>query len=251
MSKRPAVERCIEHVLELRLSHAGHLRNVIFVFPRVRFTGETGWSSGASIGLLGAIHRFQPSDFAGHSLFVPISDIADVETSVPGVDATRLAQYGVLAIQRKKGAFGVHVSPQSVAWFVPGISEERDVSRLAEQMEVASAAKVPWFVTRGLSAGSPLLGIWDGASYSSQQARKDIRRALWFVQGKKCAGCGNPITSLSDATLDHSLPRQAHGTDTRANLSVMCERCNQEKDNQLPLDLSPEDPRLGAYSLEC
>ena len=250
MSENPAVERCIEHVLELRLRHAGHLRNVIFVFPRVRFADETGWSSHVNIGLLGAIQGIDPSELAEHSLFIPINGAVELEVSVSGADARRLAQYGVLAIQRKKGAFGVHVSPQGLAWFVPGICEEEGVSSLGEQMAAVMSARVPWFITRGLSAESPLLGILNDASYSSPQARKDIRRALWFVQDGKCAGCGNPIPTLGEATLDHSLPRQAHGTDTKANFSVMCQRCNQEKGNQLPPDLSPEDARLAAYSLE-
>ena len=250
MSENAPVERCIEHVLELRLRHPGHLRNVIFVFPRIKWEGETEWSSYPQMGLLGAIHAFEPSDLAEHALFVPISGIAGVEAVVSKADAKRLAQYGILAIQRRKRAFGVHVSSQTLAWFVPGVSEEEDTSSIGEQMEAAMSAKVPWFVSRGHSKESPLMGIVDDVSYSNPQARKDIRRALWFVQDKTCAGCSNPIRNLREATLDHSLPKEAHGTDTKANLSVMCERCNQEKDNQLPPGLSPDDARLDAYSLE-
>ena len=250
MSENLPVEYCIEHVLELRLRYANHLRNVIFVFPRVRFAGETAWSNYAGMGLLGAIQRFQPSELAEHALFVPIAGIADVEVAISGNDAKRLAQYGILAIQQKNGVFGVHVSSGTLAWFVPGISQEDDMSVIGQQMEAAMPAMVPWFITRGVSVESPLLGILDDTSYSSLQARRDIRRSLWFKQGKKCAGCGGSIPSLSDATLDHSLPREAHGTDKVANLSVMCERCNQEKGNQLPHGLSADDARWDAYSLE-
>ena len=151
MSENPPVESCIEHVLELRLRHSGHLRNVIFVFPRVKFADQTGWSTSANSGLLGAIQRFKPSDLADHPLFVPIRGIVDLEVVVSRSAAKRLAQCGILAIRRHSRAFGVHLASEALAWFVPAISEEEDVSKLGEQMEAARFAEVPWFITRGIS----------------------------------------------------------------------------------------------------
>ena len=64
------------------------------------------------------------------------------------------------------------------------------------------------------------MGILENKSYSSRQARKDIRRVLWLKQGKKCAGCGSSIPRLSETTRDHSMPQVAHGTDNVTNLAV-------------------------------
>ena len=135
-------------------------------------------------------------------------------------------------------------------WFAPDTSREWEMPGIGEQAEAARAANVAWFVTRCAPEKSPLLGIVENKSYSSPQARKDIRRALWMKQDKKCVGCRNSISNSNEATLDHTLPQVSHGTDKVANLTVMCERCNREKANQLPHGLSPDDVRLEAYSLQ-
>lgn len=248
LSENLLVERCIEQVLGLRLKHENHLKNVIFVFPRMKFESEAEWSNYPQMSLLGAIQNFSPSSLAAHALFIPIDGITEVEVIVFRSDAKRLAQYGILSIRRRKKGFGIHILSEMIAWFVPSITEEKDMSILGDQIEAASSATVPWFVSRGNPGKSPLLGILENESYSSQQARKDIRRILWLEQGKKCSDCGNYISSLSDATLDHSVPQVAHGTDTKDNLSVMCKRCNHEKGHRLPPRLSPYDTRLDAYS---
>lgn len=122
------------------------------------------------------------------------------------------------------------------------------MSALSAQLKVAMTSKTPHFVARGHSPDSPLIGILENKSYTSGQDRSDIKRVLWLMQDRKCAACQNTISSLNDATVDHSLPKAAHGTDKANNLTVMCESCNQEKGHQLPNDLSPDDPRFENYS---
>ena len=249
MNKNLTVEQCIEDILTLRLSHPSHLKNVVFVFPRVKFEGEIEWSSYSQLALLGAIHRFTPNDLSTHALFVPICGIIEAETTVSTSDSKRLAQYGILSIQQRQETFGIQVPTEASPWFIPGISEDQEMSELSDQMIVAATSKIPYFVSRGHSPNSPLIGILENKSYSTGQSRGDIKRVLWLMQNKKCAACQKTISSLNDATVDHSLPKTAYGTDKANNLTVMCKPCNQQKGHQLPHDLSPDDPRFENYSL--
>ena len=222
---------------------------MVFVFPRVKFDGDAEWSSHTQMALLGAIQRFEPSDLIAHPIFVPIRGIVEVETIPSASDSKRLAHYGIFSIQQRKGLYGIHIPVEASPWFIPGISEEEDMLGLSDQLKVAMTSKTPYFVARGHSPDSPLIGILENKSYSSGQNRSDIKRVLWLIQDKKCAACHKTISSLNDATVDHSLPKAAHGTDKANNLSVMCEPCNQQKSHQLPHDLSPDDPRFEKYSL--
>ncbi len=248
MTKNSLVDQCIEDILKLRLSHPSHLKNVVFVFPRVKFEGDTEWSRYAQMALLGAIQSFEPYDLTFHAVFVPIRGIVEVETIPSTSDSKRLALYGIFSIQQRKKTFGIHIPKEASPWFIPGISKEEDMSGLSDQLEMAMTSKTPYFVARGHSPDSPLIGILENKSYTSGQDRSDIKRVLWLMQDKKCAACQKTVSSLNDATVDHSLPKAAHGTDKANNLSVMCEPCNQQKGHQLPHDLSPEDPRFENYS---
>ena len=222
---------------------------MVFVFPRVKFDGDAEWSSYTQMALLGAIQKFEPSELKAHPIFVPIRGIVEVETISSISDSRRLAQYGVFSIQQRRNSFGIHIPAEASPWFIPGISEEEEVSGLSDQLKVAMTSKTPYFVARGHSPDSPLIGILKDESFSAGQSRSDIRRVLWLMQDKKCAACQKTISSLNDATVDHNLPKAAHGTDKANNLSVMCEPCNQQKSHQLPHDLSPDDPRFEKYSL--
>lgn len=102
MTKNSLVDQCIEDILKLRLSHPSHLKNVVFVFPRVKFEGDTEWSSYAQVALLGAIQRFDPSELMAHAVFVPIRGIVEVETIPSTSESKRLALYGIFSIQQRK-----------------------------------------------------------------------------------------------------------------------------------------------------
>lgn len=56
---------------------------------------------------------------------------------------------------------------------------------------------------------------------------KAYRDRLWH-RDPTCAYCGHRV-KLSNATLDHILPRSKGGLDTPSNLVLACERCNQTK----------------------
>lgn len=70
----------------------------------------------------------------------------------------------------------------------------------------------------------------------SAKDRKKIRakkKALYVMQGGKCAYCGNHVPRAA-ATLDHVVPRALGGNNAMENLKVACWHCNQAKADKPP-----------------
>ncbi len=199
------------------------------MFPRVKmdFEGRGDEYEGASAAVAGVLsgltRKFDsPAKFPEHELFVHLNAISSVEVTVSRADAKRLAKYQVIAIRRQKGRFGFHLPRSLFHRIHPGASGDSDL----------------------------LGGLEDVSSLRKPTLKRDVKRRLWLEQRKNCAACGNIVPTLDEATLDHSLPQSMHGTDTLANLSVTCARCNEKKDDDLPYDLSSADVILDAYSLQ-
>lgn len=59
--------------------------------------------------------------------------------------------------------------------------------------------------------------------------REWSRRQLIRRDGMVCGLCKEPITSLSDVTIDHIDPRSKGGSDKLENLRLAHEGCNRER----------------------
>lgn len=59
------------------------------------------------------------------------------------------------------------------------------------------------------------------------------RRGVLRRDGSRCAYCGHQA-----ATIDHVLPRSRGGVDSWENLVACCQRCNSEKGDRTPQEMS-------------
>lgn len=58
----------------------------------------------------------------------------------------------------------------------------------------------------------------------------------WTIAKKsddKCCHCGKPVFFHYGATVDHFIPLDKGGSNSMYNLIMLCEKCNQEKDNKI------------------
>jgi 5-methylcytosine-specific restriction endonuclease McrA len=87
-------------------------------------------------------------------------------------------------------------------------------------------------------------GILVGEHREDPQARKGrkaakrerIKRHLWDAQQGRCAYCGHIFAAITDATIDHLVPKAKGGTGAISNLRLACLPCNQAKGDWLPGD---------------
>ena len=136
MTKNLLVEQCIEDILRLRLSHPSQLKNVVFVFPRVRFDGDAEWSSYTQMALLGAIQKFEPSELKSHPIFVPICGIVEVETISFYFRLQKACPVrSFFNPTTKKHVLVFTYRQRHHPWFIPGISEEEDSFRIKRPIE--------------------------------------------------------------------------------------------------------------------
>jgi ATP adenylyltransferase len=75
------------------------------------------------------------------------------------------------------------------------------------------------------------LGIWDYRMLEDDPVPDSVRYQVLKESGGKCSLCG---ATSKDAVLqvEHIVPRTRGGTNNRANLQVLCHRCNGGKGNK-------------------
>lgn len=72
------------------------------------------------------------------------------------------------------------------------------------------------------------------ASNNSGAARKKRRKVrIAKRDGMKCNYCTRPFRRLSEATLDHFIPRSKGGSNHISNLVLACNDCNQNKKDEI------------------
>ncbi|XGI80657.1 HNH endonuclease [Enterobacter hormaechei] len=59
-----------------------------------------------------------------------------------------------------------------------------------------------------------------------------IRHHLWEMTNRRCSYCGIPLKE-QDGNIDHIHPSSKNGSDSIANLRVVCKSCNSSKGNKL------------------
>lgn len=75
--------------------------------------------------------------------------------------------------------------------------------------------------------------------YRKMLRRKRELHQLLRIHDSKCSACGEPVALKDEAspryaTIDHTVPLSAGGSDLMTNKTLMCRECNQAKGCQVP-----------------
>lgn len=79
----------------------------------------------------------------------------------------------------------------------------------------------------------PAINVFDKPAPYKKKYQARIRKLLWFP-GCRCHWCNRRLKKITDATIDHKIPRAKGGTNSQDNLVLACLNCNQDKGNQMP-----------------
>ena len=66
-----------------------------------------------------------------------------------------------------------------------------------------------------------------------QRFTEEEKRTIAKKSNDKCCHCGKPVFFHYGATVDHFIPLDKGGTNSMYNLIMLCDECNQEKDNKI------------------
>ena len=75
-------------------------------------------------------------------------------------------------------------------------------------------------------------GVLIGKIKNISKAPKVTKKNIWLRDGGRCQYCEKKI-SLSDATVDHVIPKSRGGENNWENVTLACSKCNQKKGNKL------------------
>jgi len=65
-----------------------------------------------------------------------------------------------------------------------------------------------------------------------RNSTRETKRHL-LRQSTKCSLCGDHITDMKDASVDHIIPKSRGGSDALDNLQIAHRSCNEQKGNRL------------------
>ena len=250
------IEQTIEEIRKMR--SRWDLSHVIFAFPQVKTETDETWRDPSPFiaGCMGAAENSRHPE--QKNLPYAVRGIAQIEFNVTKTQINRLMKVGVFTIYRHKSGFRITLPPE-----VRGIHGKSTIAivgvppfhlgagpnmQIVEQMQSTcrqlSEEQLPKDQWKSLPR-KRIEELKDRESISRRDV-EDTRLLLWIQQGGRCTLCHRQI-QLSEATLEHELPKAMHGPNTLDNLSVTCRRCNEEKGNSLPVKLSPDDPRWKNY----
>ena len=75
-------------------------------------------------------------------------------------------------------------------------------------------------------------GVLIGKIKNMSRVPKVTKKNIWLRDGGQCQYCEKKI-SLSDATVDHVVPKSKGGENNWENVTLACSKCNQKKGNKL------------------
>ena len=131
---------------------------------------------------------------------------------------------------------------------------------LSGRAEVIEEHETLWIGTASGKIPLPLVvrfvtGIIAARLRTIKRAHKPSKKMLWKRDEGKCQYCSVKV-SLSNATIDHVIPRSRGGKETWKNLVIACSKCNSKKGNNLthecgmiPL-VKPKTPKLSVYYID-
>ena len=251
-----AVERTIEEIRNMRFQW--DLSHIIFAFPQIKTdTGEEWTDPSAHVaGCLGAAERSQhPSD---KNLPYTVRGISQIELDVTKPNIKRLMNIGVFTIVRHKSGFRIILPPEvreihgkstiaivGVPPFHTGATAKMEII-LQMQRTCQKISEELFHIDKWRILPKNRIKELRSKKSIGRRDAEDTRSLLWMEQNRRCAACGKKI-NISEATLEHELPKAMHGPNVLANLSVTCFKCNQDKGNSLPLQLKTDDQRWSNY----
>lgn len=77
------------------------------------------------------------------------------------------------------------------------------------------------------------MSLKDQKKFSYENLKHYFRVKLYDVK-PFCAGCGNKIETVFEATLDHVVPRSRGGRTRLSNVQLMHPKCNVKKGDAMP-----------------
>ena len=75
-------------------------------------------------------------------------------------------------------------------------------------------------------------GILLGKLKKIQATPRVTKKNVWLRDSGRCQYCAKTVT-LTDATIDHVLPKSRGGKNIWENVALSCEKCNQKKGSRL------------------
>ena len=78
-----------------------------------------------------------------------------------------------------------------------------------------------------------LTGVIAAKLRVDHKTKRPTKKMLWFRDEGRCQYCKKSVT-VSNATIDHVLPRSRGGSHTWKNLVIACVKCNGKKGSALP-----------------
>ena len=275
-SKNVLVDNVESEVRDLRRVY--DLSHILFVFPSAKFESDDGWSdtSGLFSGLLARVETKRDVPFDRPVTLEVNGMLHGLEVEVSSADSRRLANWAILTLRRRKKGYAISFSPRirgllnsnvsfgvvSIPRFWEGSSVNiHIVQALQDTSRELSEVKLPrnyWLTT----SGDVLEELEETDEIGPH--RNDVKLALLERQGWKCNNCGNslrfsgseinqqlpkmldsrlrlPAAPARPATVDHSLPKKATGSNRLSNYRAVCLACNREKASDLPYGLTATD----------
>lgn len=131
---------------------------------------------------------------------------------------------------------------------------------LSGRAEVIEEHETLWIGTTSGKIPLPLVvrfvtGIIAARLRTIKRSHKPSKKMLWKRDEGKCQYCSVKV-SLSNATIDHVIPRSRGGKETWKNLVIACSKCNSKKGNNLTHECGmipltkPKIPRLSVYYID-
>jgi diadenosine tetraphosphate (Ap4A) HIT family hydrolase len=94
------------------------------------------------------------------------------------------------------------------------------------------------------------MGVWDYRLIDDSAVPYDLRYQVLAESERRCALCG-ATERERPLDVDHILPRSRGGTNERANLQILCSRCNRAKGNRDDRDFRSLQPEHNPSCAFC
>ena len=131
---------------------------------------------------------------------------------------------------------------------------------LSGRAEVVESHETLWIGTATGKLPCPIVvrfitGIIAARLRTIKKSHRPSKKMLWKRDDGKCQYCAAKV-SISNATIDHVIPRSRGGKETWKNLVIACSECNCKKGSRLTSECGmtpmskPKEPKLSVYYID-